>query len=397
MKGSHFYYLNIFAWSVLSTVIACSPTKFNEAVSPDSVCDATTTTCIVENGITKITQNFKVGAGKVDILFINDNSASMSPIQKKMAAKFGGFIENLDLKEIDYKIAMTTTDITSISQNSFITFGNNSKYLTKNDSGRVGLFNSAIVRQETIKCENLIINSFLNYGLNFQSSDPNYQRNYQSVCPSSDERGTYAANYIISQQNDFIRNDAHLNIILISNEDVRSGTLALSTEDKYQTLIQTISSKYPNKYWEFNSIITKDYACVNNQEQMFVTPQGHQVKNAQGKSAISASIGLQYAALSASASKDVDGYAQPRGQILNICENDYSQYFQLLATKITDSSRLMGLKCVPLEPPVVTLNADPNARVPHQWVTGSNNILFQKGSEGRAITVNYKCRVGGVQ
>lgn len=401
MKLKRLYYTQIFVLSVLGSVIACSPTRFSPAVAPDSVCDASTTSCVVINGTTNITQNFKVGAGKVDILFVNDNSASMSVIQNKLAARFAGFVENLDAKEIDYKIAITTTDVTAISTKSLVNFANGSNSLTKNDSNRVQLFNGAIVRPETIQCENFIKSAYYTYGSSFQGS-AYYQSNYAANCPSNDERGIFAANYIVNQQDNFIRSDAHLNIILISNEDVRSGQYnsggyPLAVEDTAQNLIQSVSQKYPGKYWEFNSIITKDAACGLSQQQSFKDNSGNAIKDSSGNYVIGANPGIQYAAVSASASQDIDGNAQPRGQILSICESDYSQYFRAVANKISDSSRLMTLKCVPLEAPEVSVSSNQNATVPYQWSAGSSQILFQRGSEGIPVTIKYKCNVGSVQ
>ena len=54
---------------------------------------------------------------------------------------------------------------------------------------------------------------------------------------------------------------------------------------------------------------------------------GNPIKDSFNNFVIGANLGLEYAALSASASTDVDGNPSPRGQILSICNSDYSQYF----------------------------------------------------------------------
>jgi hypothetical protein len=402
MANSTYYSYQFVLAATFGAVIACSPTRFSPNTTPTSVCDSSVTTCVVVDGITNISQSFKVGAGKVDILFVNDNSASMSVIQSKLAAKFGGFIENLDSKDIDYRISMTTTDLLAVQQSPLITFGNGLKTLSKNDSGRVGLFNSAIARPETIACEDFIKSSFYTYGAGFMGTSY-YGSNYNKYCPSNDERGLFTASEVLSKNvNNLIRADANLNIILVSNEDVRSGLynststqyaseFALDAKDRATNFTNMISSVYPGKYWEFNSIITKDNSCALSQMNDFKDNVGNPIKDASGNYVIGANVGLEYAALSASASTDVDGNPAPRGQILSICNNDYTAYFNNIAAQISQASRLMTLRCTPATAPSVVRTGNSSFSVPYQWQ--GDKILFQAGSEGIAITVSYQCRV----
>ena len=131
--------------NILGTIIACAPTRFNPSITKDTLCNDPTTSCIQGDNQIDVTQSFKVGTGKVDILFVNDISASMSKVQAQMAARFSGFIENLERKEIDYKIAVSTTDYKGQSgQSAFVSFSNGQSFLTRQTSNAVGLFNEAI-------------------------------------------------------------------------------------------------------------------------------------------------------------------------------------------------------------------------------------------------------------
>lgn len=395
MKLKQLYYAQVFLLSALGSVIACSPTKFSPAVAENANC---TTGCVVEpNGTQKWDETHKVGTGKVDILFVNDNSASMSVIQTRMAQAFGGFIERLDAREIDYKIAMTTTDATKVTTTPLITFGNSSTFLTNADSSRVSLFNGAIVRTETTSCENVIKTFYNTYGPSFQTRS-DYATAYNNVCASSDERGILTANYVLTNNtNSFVRSDAHLNVILISNEDVRSGnTSTFTTEDRASTFTSLMNSNFSGKYWEFNSIITKDASCALTQKQQFRTASGQEIKDQYGNYVIGANPGVEYAALSASASQDIDGNAQPRGQIISICESNYSTYFNNMAAKVADSARRFNLKCTPAEAPVVEVTNNTSATVPHTW--NGDYIVFDRGSEGISVHIKYSCpKTGGVQ
>ncbi len=369
---------------VVGAVIACSPTRFTPATNPAAVCDSSVTSCVTNNGFVEITENFKVGAGKVDILFVDDNSASMSFEQSNMAAKFGGFIESLDQKQLNYKIAVVTTDLAATLQKRFITFGNGKSFLTNSDSNRVGLFNQAIARPETLQCENFIRSAINTYGAEWRSSSA-YSAGYNQNCPSPDERGLYTSSLVLAENTEsFLRPDAHLNIILVSDEDERSAQKNIYVnEDKYENFISMMNEKYPNKYWDFNSIIVKDQSCANVQSQ--------QIVDQDGQSAVGSSIGDEYARLSNSAAKDIDNNPRPRGLILDICQSDYTQHFGNVASQISAASRLLTLRCTPTEAPVVT--SDTSAAVPYTW-DGKQGIVFQVGSEGIPAVVKYRCSRG---
>lgn len=393
MKKSTVIGLQLLLGSVVGSLIACSPTKFDV----QSPCSSSDESCVTENGITTYVTNFKVGAGKVDILFVDDNSASMSGTQKKLAAKFAGFIENLDSKEIDYNIAITTTDLGNVNR-PLVSFPNGSKVLRKSDSNRVSLFNGGIVRTETVGCEDFMKSAYYTYGPSFLSSTY-YNQNYYKYCPSNDERGIYMAHQVVSENtSSFIRPDAHLNVIVISNEDVRSSLYrtnsqySLEDKDKATSFTSMVESKYPGKFWKFNSIITKDESCAQQQREAFTDKNGQPIKDNYGNYVIGSNIGYEYAALSSSAAKDIDGNPVPRGQNLSICSSDYTSYFSNIASNIADSARLMMLKCVPTEAPIITDMNGNNLSVPYTW--SGNQIKFNKGSEGIQFKVTYKCYTG---
>lgn len=366
---------------IFGSIIACSPTKFSQT-PPAAICTNSVTNCVSQNGSVDVTQNFKVGSGKVDILFVNDNSASMSKAQVQLAAKFSGFIQNLDSKSIDYRISITTTDLSSVSQNGLVTFGNGKKYISNTDASRVTFFNNAIIRNETITCEDFIIGMFNTYGTAFQSTSQ-YASQYYSKCPSSDTRGIYTANLVVSSNNSsFMRADANLNVILISNDNVRQGA-AMDINDRATTFISMMQSKYPTKYWDFNSIVVKDNTCKASQT---LRNNLNQVVSNQSGPAISGGIGIEYANLSNSAARDIDNNVRPRGQILDICESNYSQHFNTMSTQISDDARMFTMNCTPTTAPVISPN------IQHTW--SGNKIIFPRGTEGTSVSISYRCNTG---
>lgn len=55
----------------------------------------------------------QVSVGKVDVLFVIDNSASTEDKQENLARNFKGFFDFLAEAKVDYHIGVTTTDVTS--------------------------------------------------------------------------------------------------------------------------------------------------------------------------------------------------------------------------------------------------------------------------------------------
>ena len=91
---------------LIGLYVGCSPVKFS---LDDSKCKENG--CIVVDGKYSFNYTATAGYGKVDILIVNDNSASMSFEQARLAPRFANFIGDLDSRNIDYRIGMTTTDV----------------------------------------------------------------------------------------------------------------------------------------------------------------------------------------------------------------------------------------------------------------------------------------------
>lgn len=377
--------------AVLGSVIACSPTKFGESKSANILCQGVN--CNVQTNSVDISQEFKIGEGKVDILFVADNSASMSKFQTEMAARFEGFIQNLDAKRIDYRIAITTTDLVKVSSQKLVKFYSGAPFITKDDSDRVTLFNYAIKRNETIDCENYITSMFSYYGPKF-TQEPSYHTSYPTICPSADTRGIYTANIVVSQNaNSFIRDDANLNVILISNDNVRQNK-PMETLDTASSFTSMMQERYPRKYWDFNSIVVKDNACKD--QQVLRTASGAVVTAYNTSNmivpAISGNIGSEYINLSNSAARDVENNPRPRGKVLDLCANTYSSHFTNIATQITDSSRMITLRCAPSTQPTVSLKSNPTTSIP--FIMNGDKLIFSLGNEGLDVMVKYSCYTG---
>jgi hypothetical protein len=213
--------------------VGCAPVQF----SKDTNCGSN---CVTINGKKTYRYSIIPNSGKVDILFVDDNSKSMSPEQSAMAARFSTFLSSLDSRSIDYRIAITTTDVNQAA-GQLLPFSNGKSYLTPGNSANTQMFQNVIQRSETIACDS-----------------------GQSVCPSNDERGIYAANLVIrNNPAGFIRSDAHLAIVFLSDEDERSqvydqsASFRLSSDDLPQTLIANVQNIYGGKSVSAHAIIIR--------------------------------------------------------------------------------------------------------------------------------------------
>ena len=101
--------------------------------------------CVTSQGVDSFDYSIRFQPGKVDVLFVNDNSASMSWEQARIADRFVNFVQQLDGTGIDYRIGMVTTDVSSssnqpraINQNGalqdgrLISFSSGMKFLASN-------------------------------------------------------------------------------------------------------------------------------------------------------------------------------------------------------------------------------------------------------------------------
>lgn len=377
----------------LGAYIGCSPVNFSVDTDP---CEKDNS-CVVENGKFAYNQTLTVGGGKVDILIVNDNSASMSFEQKNLAARFSGFIQSLDNRNVDYRIAMTTTDIHipgdgnepraingngALQNGKLIPFGSHA-YLTKSVSNRVSLFNQTVVRPETAQCEQFIANWINANGISSTNTSPQYVSQYKTNCPSGDERGIYAANLAVrNNPSSFIRGDAHLAIIFLSDEDVRSGLYNYSSAyelddlDQPADLIQNIYSKFgTNKGISVHAITVKTNSCLT-----------QQANQALGNPAVAATKGFVTGTLgTAYQTFPQNGW----GKSVDICFSDYTSQLGDISTYILERINSVALKCA--NPTDLTVELVPaQSSITHQ-MEGSNLRFSQNLAVGTKVKVSYKC------
>lgn len=354
----------------------CSPVKF---VLDDSVCKDNG--CIVSDGKYVFNYSATAGAGKVDILIVNDNSASMSFEQARLAPRFRSFISELDGQHVDYRIAMTTTDVSESKAGQLISFQDGVSYLKSSNPDRQVLFNQTIQRPETLSCEKFISDWVRSHGGDRNSiNTPEYSTAYLQNCPSGDERGVYAANVVVNKNPaNFIRSDAHLAVIFLSDEDERSALynsaeFKLDQLDQPANLISNVKTKLgEDKYnsLSLHAIVVKDQACLNVQNNQMLDA------NAATKGLISGSMGNVYLTMT----------AQGWGNAADICSEDYTSQLGQIRTKISESIKDILLNCSsPLE-----LSVEVNGKSVAYQMEGKVLKLAQALVVGTTINLAYKC------
>ncbi len=377
-------------WAAFVTSVSifwgCSAVKFSTKASCEGAAN-----CVVQAGSVvygPFTET--ITGGKVDVLFVNDNSASMSFEQARLAQRFNQFVAQFDQRLIDYRMAVTTTDISSgqnvprsinqsgaLQDGKLISFSNSQKYLVPGSGSspqKEQMFNQVINRPETLSCEQFIIN----YSGSRDTSA--YSQAYYNACPSTDERGIFAANLVVQNNPDsFIRPEADLAIIFLADEDERSqmywhniAGFELSNLDKSATLFSQIKAKYPQKTLGIHAFIVKDQTCLNQQ-------------NAQTNGLVGGSYGWEYYNATLAGS----------GVAGDICANDYTQQLQSVFNniqgKIVDK---IALKCAAPQLQIENITLSTNDPSISPSVVGAEIRFNKKLPVGTSVTYKYKCTQG---
>jgi hypothetical protein len=86
---------NVVLLALLATALGCGPDRIVATLPPD----------------VRVDSYSQQAASKIDVLWVVDNSGSMAPRQESLGRNFSGFIDTFTRSAVDYRIAVTTTDI----------------------------------------------------------------------------------------------------------------------------------------------------------------------------------------------------------------------------------------------------------------------------------------------
>lgn len=363
---------------------ACSKVDFQSVPSSscsDAIEDFGKDACVMTpDGYNSF--SYTVTVGDVDIVFVDDNSGSMSAEQNQMANRFPNFISSLT--NLNYQIGIITTDVSyspttyssaraangngAYQDGKFLKFDGGDYILKKGDSDVQGKFTRTIKRQETLDCETTYAYS-------------------PTLCPSGDERGIFALNLMLDRGDSrMFRPGAHLAIVILSDEDERSNPGAqnsgfpLQDYDKPETFVSKVAARLgTTKAVSVHSVIIQpgDTGCYN--------------QNNLGNG-IFGSYGYSYAALSqpSLALKALGGIVD--GAMGSICASDYGAQLGNIGAKISANVKDIQLACAPVAGSVsVTFSPAPTTAITFS-VDSSNKLKFSPAvPAGTAATIKYKC------
>lgn len=389
---NRYFNYGLAAVAVAVIAVGCSDVGFKSVpkLSCDGISRDQNTTCL--NSADSVTVSFSFGIGEVDVLFVDDNSGSMYVEQQKMAKAFPNFLNNIS--NLFYQIAIVTTDVSATPGNTVSRAANgygkfqDGKFLEfmdelKNPSGLKvidrytpnvqGLFRGTIKRQESLDCDTSGFNP--------------------ELCPSSDERGIYAANLAIKRgEANFFRPGAHLALVILSDEDERgnggaSGSVGpLEALDFPESLVLNMKEIYPTKSMSVHSVVTNNETCRKAQTQSSTTSMWSTLGY----------IGTQYMKLSYPSADLMALGNIITGVVGSICDSDSNYGAQLGNIGLNINNNTMDaprqLACLPANNSI-NIETDPaglEGQIQYD-IDNQNKIYFYNLPIGTRVTFSYDC------
>lgn len=257
--------------------------------------DATGAHSQAAGGLKKINQSLTIyDTNKIDVLFVIDNSKSMAYEQQSMASRVRNFLDVF--QGLDWQIAVTTTDPDNVALG---------------DGRLIPLSNDQLtyVLDSTVPSANAqtILGNTLQRSEFGSGTEQGIRAVYRAIERSLDVNSPAAK---------FIRPDAQLAVVLISDEDESADGLR---NDPY-SLISFINQTYSgSKGFSFHSIISRpgDYLCLDGA----------------GKTQ-----GVRYSKMS-----------KLTGGILgDVCASDYAEQATGIAQGVKNTLKSVTLSCVPV-------------------------------------------------
>ncbi len=280
--------------------------------------------------LVKINRQAKIKVGaqpKVDVLFVDDNSKSMTNTQKQMAQKFNNFIDTL--AGLNWQLAITTTDVEDykddmrpartplqedIKKRTKIPMvkavGHDGHFLQF--PNREYILNSSLSRKEAQELFAKTIQRRPDEGSRWEQGIKATYRSIQRIMDSTSEEGKSHA--------EFFRPDASLAVVFITDADEslppEKTAEESNTPEGLMALIQKTFGL--DKKIVFNSIIVPDgdKACLK-------ADQRHEA------------YGLSYIALS----------NLTKGSIGSVCATDYAKQLTIMGEKVQQVIHTWELEC----------------------------------------------------
>ncbi|MFS4458062.1 hypothetical protein [Bdellovibrio sp. HCB2-146] len=344
--------------SVLTLCTACSQVSFTPSPLPDS--------SLVAPKTQAYTEIVAAGNKQVDFLIVLDDSNSMLPELKKLAARMSSFMNSIESSDIDWQMCLTVTRSVSGAWGQPLAWKNYSPqagtpvYLLKKGSANLDtIFNDTISQVEiggsTSGDERAIKATYENFTL----GNPD----------SGSSHGCYRAGAALSviAISDEDERSVGGNCSLIKSNDAADSCKPLETEDIPANLIAHSKNIFGNDIrFTFNSIIVKpgDKSCEAKQDE----------------NASPSHAGYVYSEMS----------QLTEGGVGSVCDADYNGSLNTFKDKIVNSLNQLALRCLP-DPATMKIKINgksvTNFKVDKKVLKFSQSLI-----EGTKIDLVYDCQ-----
>lgn len=365
---------------LLSCLSACGPVKFSassedvtQTGTPTPTPTITPTPSPSATPILRDVHYNKVvtpDSYKLDIVLIVDDSNSMLPDNRKLAANLSGFISKLDNSYLDWQMCATVTRAIPLADGREAWGA--SIYWQKSTSYQAPSEIGWILKKGTPNLSTVFSSTIEYIGAGWQNSDD--ERGIKAAW-----RHAYNGDLHYNPNSGCYRSDSAVAYIIISDEDERSiggdasqqvyqGELKpLEDEDKPDVFVSAFKSTFgADRRFTVNSIIVKpgDSTCKASQDSG--TAKSH--------------YGFKYAELS-----NMTG-----GGVGSICENDFSQNLNLFFDRIQDSLSSIPLECAPYNGNI-TVTITPSIGTVQSRIVGQTLVFDTPVPAGKTIDLRYQC------
>ncbi len=311
-----------------------------------------------ERNVVQIRQQVQIDKKPLDILFVIDNSGSMTAYQQNMGERISGFLDHLE--GLDWQIAVTSTDPNEITRDrrghrvswgdgqfrSFLS-SEHQPILRANDPSTLGQ-------------AQLLLANAIEMGARGSGDERGIRATYRALERRSSDIGQAA----------FFRQDSALAVVLISDEDECSNGVCSTSHSPEKSLpenlLEQVRSQFgKEKRFVFNSFIHKQGQC----------PGAHRA----------AREGNTYRELS----------NETGGLVGLVCAEDYGQQLSDLGSLVKQLAYETKLACEPLEKSetgAIDLKIMSNdGLVETSFSVEENNLLFSSGLPSGSYTLEYSC------
>ena len=314
------------------------------------------------------------GAGKVDILWVVDVSASMAPEQDYLATNFNSFIGMLRSADQDFQTAITTTDICQDQIPSDLSKrvcpveygGSSSTHLRGNFVGDPG-------RKVLRRNDGDLISRF-NVYTRQGTNGSGFEHGLQAAAMAVDKS-------LRGENENLVRSDAFLAVIVVSDEE--DDGIGLGLTDAYHGHNFVAKGLTTHRYTEDNLIAYLQ--GVKGQGNFSVSaitstrmPNGSLCTSPHAQPL---EEGTQYIAAA----------TKTGGIVQSICDTNWSQSLALIGGDLSAQLSQVVLPSNP-DPATIRVNVDGVEIKSWSFVLASNAVKFNAGSlplKGAKITVGY--------